>query len=229
MPAPPPAARTRASALPVEERRAAIVRAALPLFLEHGAAVTSREIAEAAGIAEGTIFRVFDDKEALIEAIVDAAYDTAPVERALDAIDPTLPIDQRLIRAVDILIRRSEAIFRVTSALATRRPSPGPGTGPETLPRRPPQLHALVRLLEPDTTRLATTPERAARLLRGLSWAASSRTFSEGAILTRAEIVDTFLHGILREPTSTPTQTKGPTQAPARTTSHSPKRGAAEC
>lgn len=194
MPAPPPASsRTRASALPVEERRAAIVAAALPLFMERGGTVTSREIAEAAGIAEGTIFRVFDDKHSLIEAIVDAAYDTGRVEEALDAIDRELPIELRLQRAVDVLIRRSEAIFKVTSALATmRRPE-------EMLLRRPPQLRGLARLLEPDAGRLACTPEKAARLLRALAWAASSRTFSEGTRLTRAEIVDHFLYGVLRD------------------------------
>jgi AcrR family transcriptional regulator len=194
VPAPPPASsRTRASALPVEERRAAIVAAALPLFMERGGTVTSREIAEAAGIAEGTIFRVFDDKHSLIEAIVDAAYDTGRVEEALDAIDRELPIELRLQRAVDVLIRRSEAIFKVTSALATmRRPE-------EMLLRRPPQLRGLARLLEPDAGRLACTPEKAARLLRALAWAASSRTFSEGTRLTRAEIVDHFLYGVLRD------------------------------
>ncbi len=193
--APPPApSRPRASALPVEERRAAIVTAALPLFLQRGASVTTREIAEAAGIAEGTIFRVFDDKSALIEAIVEAAYDVEKVERAIDAIDRDLPLDLRVARAVDILVRRSEAIFKVTSTLATLH-------RPETImARRPPQLRAIVRLLEPDAARLACSPEKATRLLRGLVWAATSRVFSDGPVLTRAEIVDLFLHGALREP-----------------------------
>ena len=42
-----------------------IVAATLPLLLEHGELVTTRQIAEAAGIAEGTIFRVFADKDEL--------------------------------------------------------------------------------------------------------------------------------------------------------------------
>ena len=53
----------RATALPPEERRSMIVAATLPLLLEHGDRVTSRQIAEACGIAEGTIFRAFTDKD----------------------------------------------------------------------------------------------------------------------------------------------------------------------
>src|SRR3954454_10741580 len=92
-----PAAKSRrAAALPPEERRAAIVAAALPLLAAHGTAVTTREIAEAAGIAEGTIFRVFADKEALIRAAIEKAFDPAPLVAALEAIDRALPLDGRL-------------------------------------------------------------------------------------------------------------------------------------
>src|SRR5687768_2663903 len=83
--------RPRASALPADERRAAIVAATLPLLVEHGAAVTTRQIAEAAGIAEGTIFRVFPHKDELIDAALETAFDHAPLEAALQAIDPALP------------------------------------------------------------------------------------------------------------------------------------------
>ena len=45
-----------------EDRRKAILEALIPLLVEQGGDVTTKEIAEAAGIAEGTIFRVFPDK-----------------------------------------------------------------------------------------------------------------------------------------------------------------------
>src|SRR2546423_7852885 len=88
--------RARATALPLEERRSAIVAATLPLFLEQGVGVTTREIAQAAGIAEGTIFRVFDDKTALLDAVIEAALDPATTEVALRAIDDNLSFEDRL-------------------------------------------------------------------------------------------------------------------------------------
>ena len=57
--------------MPREQRRAAIIEATLPLIHEVGTAVTTRQVAEAAGVAEGTIFRVFDSLQELIDATID--------------------------------------------------------------------------------------------------------------------------------------------------------------
>ena len=67
-----------------------IVAATLPLLIEHGDRVTTKQIAEAAGIAEGTIFRAFGDKDEVIAAAIESALDPAPLEAALSAI-PTRP------------------------------------------------------------------------------------------------------------------------------------------
>ena len=58
----------RATSMSPDERRKAIVTALVPLLVERGGEVTTREIAQAAGIAEGTIFRVFPDKKSLLLA-----------------------------------------------------------------------------------------------------------------------------------------------------------------
>ena len=58
-----------------EETRARIARAALTLFVEKGIAETrTRDIAEAAGVAEGSIYRYFDSKEALAQKLFEDAY-----------------------------------------------------------------------------------------------------------------------------------------------------------
>src|SRR5262245_22501630 len=65
----------------VEARRALIVDAATHVFAEKGFyRATIKDIARAAGIADGTIYNYFDNKEALLSAILDrlAAQDTTP-------------------------------------------------------------------------------------------------------------------------------------------------------
>src|SRR5438270_5434192 len=111
---------SRATALPADERRSMIVAATLPLVLEHGDRVTSRQIAEAAGIAEGTIFRVFADKDEVIAAVVEAALDPAPLEAALTDIPEGLPFADGLAAAVVIIQQRVIDIWRLVSSVGTR-------------------------------------------------------------------------------------------------------------
>src|ERR1700710_334437 len=76
-----------------EDRREAIVEATLPLLRKHGHGVTTRQIAEASGIGEGTIFRVFTDKAELIDECLTAAFDQTPTLAKFAAIDKALPLE----------------------------------------------------------------------------------------------------------------------------------------
>jgi len=178
--------RRRAAALPPEERRAAIVQATLPLLIEHGEMVTTREIADAAGIAEGTIFRAFPDKDALIAAVVEAALDTAPLDAALDALDPDLGFEPTLWKIVELLQHRSIEIWRVMASVGMRvadRPRPAP-----------PVSETIVAFLTAHQHELAIPPDEAARLLRSMTMALTHpQLVDEPTSPTR--VVDLFLHG----------------------------------
>ncbi|MEL7975213.1 TetR/AcrR family transcriptional regulator [Isoptericola sp. F-RaC21] len=106
----------RAAPLAPDDRRSAIVDAVLPLVGEFGLEVTSRELADAAGIAEGTLFRAFGDKLTLIGAVAVEGLHRAsgPVEtRAeLAAIDREAPLEERLERVIELGRRRMTDVMR---------------------------------------------------------------------------------------------------------------------
>jgi AcrR family transcriptional regulator len=186
-PAPALARRARASALPPAERRRAIVDATIPLLVEHGDSVTTRQIADAAGIAEGTIFRVFPDKDALVDAAVDAALDPGPFEEALEAVDPARPLDEVVHEVVVIWLRRTADTWRLLSSVGSRVR--------ERRARPVAESPGLVRLLATHRDELDVPPRAAARTLRALTLAMSHPLMAERPAPAR-EIVRTFLYGV---------------------------------
>jgi AcrR family transcriptional regulator len=186
-------ARQRAAPLPPGERRAAIVSATIPLLIAHGSRVTTKQIAEAAGIAEGTIFRVFPDKESLIEAAVERAFDPEPVDLALRAIDRSLGFEQQLGAAAEIVQRRVEAIWQLMAAVGMSKPPEG--VRPSGEPPKPPNSAALAELFEPKRDELRRDPAACAQLFRGLIFAASHPALADEP-MPPSEIVSILLDGI---------------------------------
>ena len=163
----------RAPAMPPEARRAAIVEATLPLLLERGAGISTRQIAEAAGIAEGTIFRVFPDKDAVVQAAIE------------QAIDPALSFDDQLVEAVRIMQRRTVAIWQLLAVVGDVHKPTG----------RPPELPSLAKLLAAHSAVLRADPATAARQLRSVTLAVSHPAIY-GEPMPPQEIVALVLDGI---------------------------------
>jgi AcrR family transcriptional regulator len=141
-----------------------IVVAALPLLVERGDKVTTAEIAAVAGIAEGTIFRVFASKEELIDAVIDRVLDPGPTEEALSALDADAGLEATVTSAVRILQRRMAEVWQLISSVGLhfhRRSA-----------RRPDfESPALTRLMHQFDAELETGAPEAARILRSVTLA----------------------------------------------------------
>jgi AcrR family transcriptional regulator len=192
----------RASPMAPDERRAAIVEATLPLLRAHGNAVTTKQIADACGVGEGTVFRAFPDKAAIIDAALATAFDPAPGLEQLGRIDPTLlPLGERLVAAVEVLQDRLRSVIGLMTVLGR--------TAPQAATRRRVHdddqlregqariLRAIEDLIAPDADALRVSPAQAARTVRMLTFAGTHPGVTDETPMSASEIVSILLHGVL--------------------------------
>jgi len=181
-----------------EERRAELTDVTLKLLRVHGRAVTTRHIAEAAGIAEGTVFRAFATKDELIDAAIARAFEPGDLVARIEEIDRDQPLSARLLKVVAILQQR----FRATFGLMQKMELVGPPT----------HLHdsdaandwrarlgmLLADVVGDDADQLTVPVDEFVHVLRLLTFAGSHDKIADGRLMTPEQIVDTILFGLQR-------------------------------
>ena len=193
-------ARRRAPSMTPDQRRAMIVAAALPLVAEHGSAVSTAQLARAAGIGEATIFRAFGDKDALIEACVAEALRPDSALDAIAEIPLDLPLADRLAEAareLDAHLHRMGTVIGALHATGRRaeRPPPTADGANARATSMQATVDALAALLEPDAAALRLPVEQLAAVL--LTQLFSRHRPIAGGELTVEQHIDLFLNGAL--------------------------------
>ena len=195
-----PTRRERARPLSPEERRDKLVDVTLNLLREHGRAVTTRQIAAAAGVAEGTIFRVVESKDELVEAAIARAFDPGALVDRLREIDPARPLRERLVTMTSIVQQRLRATFELMAKVGLVRPPDAIHESPEAVAWRARLTELLMEVVGDDADLLRVPAEEFLHTLRLLTFAGSHPHISDGRFLAPDQIVDTVLDGLGRRP-----------------------------
>jgi AcrR family transcriptional regulator len=182
--------------MPPDARRAALIAATEPLLEQFGRDVSTRQIAQAAAVAEGTIFRAFATKDALIDAVLEDVFDVQRTCDELVAIDPSLDLDSRMVAAVRVLQARLRKVFALFHSMRI-----GPQHDRRDFRDRQrgdnDRLNAaLTTLLEPDADRLRLPAVDAANALRTVTFALTHPILGNERFTEPEQIVDLLRHGI---------------------------------
>jgi len=202
----------RAAPLTPDDRRAQILTSVVPLIRERGVDVSTRELADAAGVAEGTLFRVFPDKTALLVAAVRHAIELAtapgPGRRELLEIDRTLPLEERLSRVIAVSNARMSAIVELMGlmrSIVMRHPELAEGA-PDHAARhaRLQEGHAflvetITEVIGPDLPRLRIPVDRVVDLMQTLVVAGQLPWIGSHPPLDPAEVAAVLVRGVLTD------------------------------
>lgn len=92
----PPPVRRR---MPMADRRAQFLEAAIGLFAEHGFSANTRMLADRLGITQPLLFRYFPNKDALLQAVLQELYDRQlQINWSLMLGDRSTSLKSRLVR-----------------------------------------------------------------------------------------------------------------------------------
>jgi AcrR family transcriptional regulator len=212
----------RATPLSPDDRRAAILDSVAPLVRERGLDVTTRELASAAGVAEGTLFRVFPDKPSLVAAAAHEGLRKAMAASASAAelydIDASLPLEDRLVRVIELGQRRMGDVVQWMTVLRRFRDVSGEMTGDDEQRmrerrqdlqkygdrQRAATAEVIRRVLAPDADRLRVAPDIAVMLIESAVIGSHMRAGFELSQVPAEQVADVLVHGLVRLNDPTP-------------------------
>ncbi len=162
------------------------------LLVTKGRDVSTKAIAEAAGIAEGTIFRVFPTKDAIIDAIFMDATDPEGCRAEFAELSEITDLEECLVAMVAILQRRIARVLALFGVVGFRRPL----SFEDAEERRDTGLAAIADLLRPHKGRLLVSPEIAAQHVQGVIMAHTHPMMTKQPLQDAEMLVRLALHGV---------------------------------
>lgn len=183
--------------MPPQQRRAAIVEAAVGLLETQGPDLTTKQIAEAAGVAEGTLFRVFATLSDLLEAAYAEYLSAERLRKRLQKVDLGDNVETATLAAVRALVDYITSVHFALHPMPSRgcEPPSQSEAGPRTFHARFNDLDAwLGAALTPYASRLRFPVPRYAKFLQTL---AIGHAMSRQPADSIPDIAQFALHGAL--------------------------------
>jgi AcrR family transcriptional regulator len=165
----------------------------IPLLKQHGRTVSTKQIAEACGVAEGTLFRAFGDKESLITAAIQAYFDPLPLRTAIGSVDPSLTVEQKVQAVLALLQERFQGVIGLMSALRVEGPPPIARSATETW------LEAWEELMAPHRDELGAPVATVGHYLRLVAFATAIPPITAPHEFAPDELLPLVTHGVLAD------------------------------